>query len=393
MLKYLKKNFIIYFFFILIFFLILSIAINGWLVTWNYLRLPSMLPAHFDLRFYQYPALSIERGLNPLFGTGEVWAMGLPENWQGHSKYYLPAFKLSHFLNFHNETYFLLFANFIIINFIICIYKLINLKKNSFWILLLFFSGSTLLGIERTNNDLIIFCLLYWAAIFPNIFGSIFIMIATYIEFWPIAAGIAYIKKRIKILLLSSFIIFILYSYKYMISESGSQIINDWFSFGTKSTSITIERYFFTKINHIYISIFLILLSLITLIKKLNLLNPEFKKKPNDLYERLFLMGSALYCGLFITQSNYDYKLIFIIFCVPYVSSLKNKVYKYLILISMLVSSNYNILTGYNMWTGKGIEVLLNVTSKNILFVMLLSLLLKYLINYYKIYGFKKFIL
>ena len=392
MLTHLKKNFINYFFFILIFLLILSIVINGWLESWNYLRLPSVLPAHFDLRFYQYPAFNIERGLNPLFATGEFWSKGLPENWQGHSKYYLPAFKLSHFLNFHNETYFLLFANLIIINFIFCIYKIISLKKNSFWILLLFFSGSTLLGIERTNNDLIIFCLLYWAAIFPNIFGSIFILIATYIEFWPIAAGIAYIKKRIKILLLFGGIIFILYSYKYMISESSLQIVNDWFSFGAKSTSITIERYFFTKINHIYISIFLILLSFITLIKKLNLLNLEFKKNPNNLYERLFLMGSTLYCGLFITQSNYDYKLILIIFCVPYISLLKSKFNKYLILMSMILSSNSNILTDYKFWTGKGIGVILNVTSKNILFIMLLSLLLKYLINYYKSYGFKKFI-
>jgi hypothetical protein len=392
MLKHLKKNFIIYFFFILIFFLILSIAINGWFITWNYLRLPSALPAHFDLRFYQYPALSIERGLNPLFATGEFWAKGLPENWQGISKYYLPFFKLSYFLNFHKETYFLLFANLIIINFIVCIYKLINLKKNSFWILILFFSGSTLLGIERTNNDLIIFCLLYWAAIFPNIFGSIFILIATYIEFWPMAAGIAYIKKKIKILLLFSLIIFILYFYKDIMSESGYVIVNDWYSFGAKSTSITIERYFFIKINHIYISIFLILLSLLTLIKKFKLLNPEFKKNPNTLYERLFLMGSALYCGLFITQSNYDYKLILIIFCVPYISLLKSKFNKYLILISMILSSNSNILSDYKFWTGKGIGVILNVTSKNILFIMLLSLLLKYLINYYKSYGFKKII-
>jgi hypothetical protein len=44
------------------------------------------------------------------------------------------------------------------------------------------------------------------------------------------------------------------------------------------------------------------------------------------------------------------------------------------------------------IWTGKGIEVVLNVTSKNILFIMLLSLLLRCLINYYKSYGFKKFI-
>ena len=392
MLKYFQKNLISYFFLILIFFLMLSTIINGWTVTWNYLRLPSALPPHFDLRFYQYPAFQIERGLNPLFGIGELWAKGLPENWQGHSKYYLPAFKLSYFLNFHKEIYFLLFANLIIINFIICIYKLINLKKNSFWILILFFSGSTLLGIERTNNDLIIFCLLYWAAIFPNIFGSMFILIATYIEFWPMAAAIAYIKKKIKILLLFSIIIFILSSYKYMISESGSQIVNDWYSFGAKSTSITIERYFFIKINHVYISVFLILLSLITLIKKLNLLNAEFKKNPNNLYERLFLMGSTLYCGLFITQSNYDYKLIFIIFCVPYISLLKSKFYKYFILMSMVLSSNLNILMDYKFWTGKGIGVVLNVTSKNILFVMLLSLLLKYLISYYKNYGFKKFI-
>jgi hypothetical protein len=51
-----KKNFISYIFLILIFFLILSITINGWLVSWDYLRIPTLLPAHFDLRFYQYPA-------------------------------------------------------------------------------------------------------------------------------------------------------------------------------------------------------------------------------------------------------------------------------------------------------------------------------------------------
>jgi hypothetical protein len=391
MLKYLKKNFVIYFFFLLIFFIILSITINGWLVSWNYLRITSALPPHFDLRFYQYPAISIERGLNPLFATGEFWAKGLPENWQGHSKYYLPAFKLSHFLNLYKETNFILFANFIIINFIYVIYKLIKIKKNSFWIVILFFSGSTLLAIERTNNDLIIFCLLYWAAIFPNIIGSIFIIVATYIEFWPMAAGIAYIKKKIKILLFFSLIIFLLYFYKYMFSESSIVIINDWLSFGSKSTSITIERYFFIKINHIYISIFLILISFLTLIKKINLLNSEFKKKPNDLYERLFLIGSTLYCGLFILQSNYDYKLILVIFCVPYISSLKNKFDKYISLISIVISSNLNILINNKIWTGKGIDVLLNVISKNVLFVILLSLLLKYLINYYKSYGFKKF--
>ena len=392
MLNHFKKNFTLYLFFTLIILIVLSIQTKGWLVTWNYLRLPSMLPPHFDLRFYQYPALAIEAGRDPLFATHESWAVGLPQNWQGISRYYLPIFKLSHFLNFYKEIYFLIFANFIIINFIICIYKLIKLKKNSFWILILFFSGSTLLGIERTNNDLIIFCLLYWTAVFPNLLGTIFILIATYIEFWPIVSAISFIKKKLKILLLFSLVIFVLYFYKFMFSESGLVIVNDWFSFGSKSTLITLQRYFLININHISISFFLILLSLLTFIKKINFLKLEFIKEPNDFYERLFLIGSSTFCGLYILQSNYDYKLILLILCVPYITLLKNKFDKYLLLLCMIISSNYNLFVSYP-FTGKGLNIIIPVLSKNTLFVMIFALLLKYLINYWKANGFKKIIM
>ena len=392
MLNHFKKNFILYIFLSLIILIILSILTKGWLVTWGSIRLPTMVPPHFDLRFYQYPAMAIEAGRDPLFATHETWAQGLPQNWQGQSRYYLPIFKLSHFLNFHKEIYFLVFANFIIINFIICIYKLIKLKKNSFWILILFFSGSTLLGIERTNNDLIIFRLLYWAAVFPNLLGTVFVLISTYIEFWPLVSAIAFIKKKIKILLLFFLLIFILYFYKFMFSESGLVIVNDWFSFGSKSTSITLKRYSLININHILVSFFLILLSLVTLIKKVNFLKLEFNKEPNDFYERLFLMGSSTFCGLYILQSNYDYKLILLILCVPYITLLKNKLDKYLLLLCMIISSNYNLFVSYP-FTGKGLNIIIPVLSKNILFVMIFALLLKYLINYWKVNGLKKIIM
>ena len=392
MLNHFKKNFILYIFLSLIILIILSILSKGWLVTWGSIRLPTLVPPHFDLRFYQYPAMAIEAGRDPLFATHGTWAQGLPQNWQGTSRYYLPIFKLSHFLNFYKEIYFLIFANFIIINFIICIYKLIKLKKNSFWILILFFSGSTLLGIERTNNDLIIFCLLYWAAVFPNILGTIFILIATYIEFWPLASAISFIKKKIKILLLFSLVIFVLYFYKFMLRESGLVLVNDWFSFGSKSTSITLQRYSLININHISISLFLVLLSLLTFIKKINFLKLEFNKEPNDFYERLFLIGSSTFCGLYILQSNYDYKLILLILCVPYISLLKNKFDKYLLLLCMIISSNYNLFVSYP-FTGKGLNIIIPVLSKNIVFVMIFALLLKYLINYWKVNGFKKIIM
>ena len=387
MLNHFKKNFILYLFFSLIILIILSILSKGWIVTWGSIRLPTMVPPHFDLRFYQYPAMAIEAGRNPLFATHELWAQGMPQ--QGLSRYYLPIFRLSYFLNFHKEIYFLVFANFIIINFIICIYKLIKLKKNSFWILILFFSGSTLLGIERTNNDLIIFCLLYWAAVFPNLLGTVFVLISTYIEFWPLVSAIAFIKKKIKILLLFFLLIFILYFYKFMFSESGLVIVNDWFSFGSKSTSITLKRYSLININHILVSFFLILLSLVTLIKKVNFLKLEFNKEPNDFYERLFLIGSSTFCGLYIMQSNYDYKLILLILCVPYITLLKNKFDKYLLLLCMIISSNYNLFVS-SPFTGKGLNIIIPVISKNILFIMIFALLLKYLINYWKVNGFKK---
>ena len=392
MLNHFKKNFILYLFFSSIILIVLSILTKGWLVTWGHIRLPTMIPPHFDLRFYQYPAMAIEAGRNPLFATHESWAAGLPQNWQGMSRYYLPIFKLSHFLNFYKEIYFLIFANFIIINFIICIYKLIKLKKNSFWILILFFSGSTLLGIERTNNDLIIFCLLYWAAVFPNILGTIFVLIATYIEFWPLVSVISFIKKKIKILLLFSLVIFVVYFYKFMLGETGLVVVNDWFSFGSKSTSVTLQRYSLININHISISFFLVLLSLLTFIKKINFLKLEFNKEPNHFYERLFLIGSSTFCGLYILQSNYDYKLILLILCVPYITLLKNKSDKYLLLLCMIISSNYNLFVSYP-FTGKGLNIIIPVLSKNIVFVMIFALLLKYLINYWKVNGFKKIIM
>jgi hypothetical protein len=272
-------------------------------------------------------------------------------------------------------------------NYVFCIYKILTIKKNSFWILILFFSGSSLLVIERTNNDIIIFCLLYWTAVFPNVFGIILNLLAAYIEFWPMAAGIAFIKKKIKILLLILFSIFLIIFYKDMFGQNMKPGLSDYFSWGAKSTSISINRHFGLEINYINIVIFLFILSLITLIKKLNLFKLQFGKQPSDLEERLFLMGSSLYVGLFILGSNVDYKLIFLIFCVPYLSHLKSKINKYFILISIVLASNWQLMSS-NDYASLG--ALINIIIKCLIFIILLSLLIKYFINFYKNYGIKK---
>ena len=391
MIKHIKLNIVYYLFFLFIFLIIASIITKGWLATWYSLHIPSLLPPHFDLRFYQYPAFAINEGRNPLLSLHELWifnnALNEDGSFKGIPEYFLPAFKFAFFLNFHKEPYFLVFALFIIINYIFCSFKILTIKKNSFWILILFFSSSSLLAIERTNNDIIIFCLLYWTAVFPNTFGVILNLLAVYIEFWPMVAGIAFIKKKIKILLLILLTIFIIIFFKDIFGQNLRPVLSDYFSWGAKSTSISIKRHFGLEINYINIIIFLFSLALITLINKLNLLKLQFRKQPNDLEERLFLIGSSIYVGLFILESNVDYKLIFFTFCVPYLSRLKSKISKYFILISMVLASNWQLMSGNNY---ASLGALINIMIKCLIFVILLSLLIKYLINFYKNYGIKK---
>ena len=384
MIKYIKKDLTHYIFFTLITLIALAIALEGWMVTWHALKIPSLLPPHFDLRFYQYPAMAISVGKNPLFATHEFWRTPLFLQY-GLNIYFLPAFKFAYFLNLHKEIYFIGFAILVIFFYIICVSSLLKIKKNSFWILILFFSNSSMLGIERTNNDLIIFCLIYYAAVFPNFIGVSLAMLATYIEFWPIFSGIGFIKKKIKILFLICSVIFMLIFYKAIFYLNMEPILAEWFSFGAKSLSVTIKRVFNLDVSYLAIVGLLIIITFLTLI--ISGFKLEHKKKPDDFVERLFLIGATLYISLFIIASNFDYKLIFLLFCVPYLSLLKNIFEKWFILLTIIVASNYSWMYNGSL-TSFGHYI--NIISKILIFIILLNILIRYFINFIINSGIKK---
>ena len=384
MIKYIKKNLTHYIFFTLITLIVLGIALKGWMVTWHALKIPSLLPPHFDLRFYQYPAHAINIGKNPLFAAHEFWITPLFLEY-GMNIYFLPAFKFAYFLNLHKEIYFISFAILVIFFYIICVSSLLKIKKNSFWILILFFSNSSMLGIERTNNDLIIFCLIYYSAMFPNFIGVSLAMLATYIEFWPIFSGIGFIKKKIKILFLICSVIFILIFNQAIFDLRMQPILAEWFSFGAKSLSVTIKRTFNLDVSYFAIVGLLIIITILTLI--ISGFKLEHKKKPDDFVERLFLIGATLYISLFIIASNFDYKLIFLLFCVPYLSLLKNIFAKWFILLTIIVASNYSWMYNDSL-TSFGHYI--NIISKILIFIILLNILIRYFINFIINSGIKK---
>jgi hypothetical protein len=384
MIKYIKKDLSHYIFFTLITLIVIAIALKGWMVTWHTLKIPSLLPPHFDLRFYQYPAMAISVGKNPLFAAHEFWTTPLFLQY-GTNIYFLPTFKVAYFLNLHKEIYFISFAILVIFFYIICVSSLLKIKKNSFWILILFFSNSSMLGIERTNNDLIIFCLIYYSAMFPNFVGVSLTMLATYIEFWPIFSGIGFIKKKIKILFLICSVIFILIFNQAIFDLRMEPILAEWFSFGAKSLSVTIKRTFNLDLSYLAIVGLLIIITFLTLI--ISGFKLEHKKKPDDFVERLFLIGATLYISLFIIASNFDYKLIFLLFCVPYLSLLKNIFAKWFILLTIIVASNYGWMYNGSLTS---IGHYINIISKILIFIILLNILIRYFINFIINSGIKK---
>ena len=48
-----------------------------------------------------------------------------------------------------------------------------------------------------------------------------------------------------------------------------------------------------------------------------------------DRFESFFLLGASIYTGTFIIGANVDYRLIFLIFTIPYVLDIKNITIKY----------------------------------------------------------------
>ena len=74
----------------------------------------------------------------------------------------------------------------------------------------------------------------------------------------------------------------------------------------------------------------------------------NIKKKFSQisLEEKMFLSGSGIYIGTFLTSANIDYRLVFLLLTLPYILNSKNNTLKILYLICTVVSFNSLIFEG-----------------------------------------------
>jgi hypothetical protein len=77
--------------------------------------------------------------------------------------------------------------------------------------------------------------------------------------------------------------------------------------------------------------------------------------------ELFFIGGATLYAGTFVLGNNWDYRLIFLILCVPYVA-LMPRTLRYAVMAALLISMNY--------WTFTYIGAALSHSSSKVQFVL-----------------------
>ena len=300
---------------------------------------------------------------------------------------------LDYFENFYRNYLPLILT----LTLILSIFKIINKNKNyTFFTLLLIFSPSTLLLIERSNIDLIIFLISIIIIFKKNLKLSFLLTIfSSFLKFYPILLSLKFlfqetsIKKKI-ILLFSISIIFILYIFfnfrelNFILDYTSKHGANGIANFNLFSILNYIQLKGLTSFSNLELIFFKVVIFITFLLSsfilsnylKLNNLEITHYNKINFIVPTLFTLL------IFILISNWIYREIFLIFSYPFILEFKNKniylKFIYYFIVSKYISNLIMIFTVINFDLNRNLNGLLAVCKNSIdivLMILLLSLI------------------
>ena len=277
------------------------------------------------------------------------------------------------------------FYCFLFLSFGIYVYIFyIFIKKfNSYFFLYLFFSGPSLLALQRGNVDTLIFILLSFVLITNNLFlKRLLFLISVVLKIFPVFA-IQYfllIKKNfIKTLLLA----FACLIYFYLIKDQLTHMMKNGpnspdMSYGSEVVTLNLKKYYNISFNHIYLSSFLILSSISAyfLFFKKILLNEMYK------HQDYFSLGSGIFIFTFLITPSHDYRLIFLFFCVPLLLNLKSKILKYTSLISLVFAMELSRLIELFAFWGGATNIFFKIIIFYLTCIICLDIFLKFSKNH-----------
>jgi hypothetical protein len=365
-----KKYLLLIFYIAVVAAIILSLFLIGWTKTWSFLFVPTLQPYYADLRTVQGLIFSMSHGFDPYFSNpGDPWGRTLnyPSIW----------IFIANIFSLHLEWNYLIFVSaYVFVYIIICLFLIY--KYPSICLLLIILSGSSLLAIERGNIDLIIFNLLYISSVAPIFLSLLLIIFATILKIYPIFSIISIYNNK-KILLFSLLIASLYFASRVpeLLKIINNTPVSSYISYGAPSIAKALANKLYgltsfkiiTLLNHsLLIAFFLIAIAFV--VGKNKEINSLFQCKlysENEL--KLFLIGSSIYLFTFIISSNWDYRLIFLIFCIPFINKIKKNFSRFYLLALILIASNQSILIRLFSHSSASF---LSILSKCLLFIALI---------------------
>jgi hypothetical protein len=286
-----------------------SIAYFGWVRTWSSAFVPTMYPPFADMRVIQGAIISVQQGLNPqINNAGDVWhrQLNYPSVW----------IKIGETLNLLDESRFMLVCAIVVLSFLgLCAFQLYRFP--SLGLLLASLSTAPLLGIERGNTDLIIFCFVFLFSMLPQVrWSPISLLIGTALKLYPVFALSGLFIRRQFLLFFSSLMaaaaIFVWL--KPELSNIRSPLGLSYISYGLPIIFKLRETH---QLPPLVFAGFVAALCAAILGLILCLRKWQCDRLHAGFAFNLFLSGASIYVGTFIFSSNIDYRLIFLILCVP----------------------------------------------------------------------------
>jgi hypothetical protein len=289
------------------------ISYFGWTRTWSAIFILQPSPAFLDMRSIQGAVISARQGLNPHMSNPN-------DPYRRVSNYPLIWVKIGEALNLPDESRFRQFCSLVILCFV-GVSAYILYRFPSFGLLACLLSTATLLGIVRANTDLIIYSLVFvFALAFPKTLSPVPILVATALKLYPVFSLVIFlIKRQFLLFLLSLTATLAIFAYMWdelaIIWSIPLETGDSYLTYGFNSLAPYFSLQGLGLVTLLSLAIFVTALYL----KKME--GPHRHQQEDEFESSLFLAGASIYVGTFIVWANWDYRLMFLIFCIPFLEA------------------------------------------------------------------------
>ena len=335
--------------------LTLSFYDDLWMQIWTSLNIPAISPPFDDSQAINRALQYKNQGLNPYTSSPND-----PFNYPSIWLFIYEFLDLKNFFKFKVFNFFILYIYFFVLT---DIFFKNNNKYFSFIFFVFFFSTSNFLIIERLNLEILIFCFLYTILINGKYFiKSVFFLLSLILKIHPIFSIFVFInnKKYFFSILIISLIYLIFMREEISIMRNNMIEFALIFAYGAGSIAKAIYyysvefNYFINENNYnlfrnVIVLLFAIYATLIVFIKL------SFKKNSTKsimtIEDKLYLCGSGVFIGTFITSSSIDYRLLYLLFTIPLILSYKNKRIIIIYFLSLIICFNSLHFEGGNSYS------------------------------------------